>query len=130
MSNLYRWRVLACMRLLVWESSVSPLSLATRRAGVIGLSVVIPLSLVSVSVGMASGLLAISVAYTAVRKHSFAEELETRLLLYVPNDADSYYRLLASIAVGQCNREMVSRWIQSESRTLQRGIASITRHLR
>jgi hypothetical protein len=123
MSNFNRWRVLACMRVLLWESSVSPFSLASRRACLIGLTMAAGLSPLSIPLGVVGGVLAFAVAHAVLRKQSFAEELKTRLLFYVPNDADAYYRLLASIAIGQCSREMIARWILWESRTLQRGIA-------
>ena len=123
MSDFCRWRVLAGMRLLLWESSVSPFSLAVHRAALLALVVAIPASLASASMGAAGGLVALSIAYMAFRRQSFSEELKARLLLYVPNDADSYYSLLASIAVGQCSQEMLLRWIQLESTTLERGVA-------
>ena len=123
MSDLYRWRELAGMRLLIWESLVSPVSLGARRAIVTAIAVAVPLLLASTELSLSGGVLIFAITYPAYCKQSFEEELKSRLLLYVPIDADSYYRLLASIAVGQCNREMVSQWIQSESRTLQRGIA-------
>ena len=123
MSDFYRWQVLTGMRLLIWESSVSPMSLAARRSALLALIVGVPAAVVSAPLAMFGGLVVFSLAYVALRKQSFAEELKTRLLLYVPNDADSYYRLLASIAVGQCSQEMLSKWIQLESTTLQRGVA-------
>lgn len=123
MPDLNRWRELAGMRLLIWESLVSPVSLGARRAIVTAIAVAVPLLLASTELSLSGGVLIFAITYPAYHKQSFEEELKSRLLLYVPIDADSYYRLLASIAVGQCNREMVSQWIQSESRTLQRGIA-------
>ena len=123
MSDFYRWQVLTGMRLLIWESSVSPMSLAARRSALLALIVGVPAAVVSAPLAMFGGLVVFSLAYVALRKQSFAEELKTRLLLYVPNDADSYYRLLASIAVGQCSQEMLSKWIQLESTTLQHGVA-------
>ena len=72
---------------------------------------------------MAGGVLIFLTTYPAFCRQSFEAELKARLLLYVPNNADGYYRLLASIAIGQCNREMLAKWIQSESRTLQREAA-------
>lgn len=123
MPDLNRWRELAGMRLLIWESLVSPVSLGGRRAIVTAIAVAVPLLLASTELSLSGGVLIFAITYPAYHKQSFEEELKSRLLLYVPIDADSYYRLLASIAVGQCNREMVSQWIQSESRTLQRGIA-------
>ncbi len=123
MPDLNRWRELAGMRLLIWESLVSPVSLGARRAIVTAIAVAVPLLLASTELSLSGGVLIFAITYPAYHKQSFEEELKSRLLLYVPIDADSYYRLLASIAVGQCNREMVSKWIQSESRTLQRGIA-------
>ncbi len=123
MPDLNRWRELAGMRLLIWESLVSPVSLGGRRAIVTAIAVALPLLLASTELSLSGGVLIFAITYPAYHKQSFEEELKSRLLLYVPIDADSYYRLLASIAVGQCNREMVSQWIQSESRTLQRGIA-------
>lgn len=123
MSDFYRWQVLTGMRLLIWESSVSPMSLAARRSALLALIVGVPAAVVSAPLAMFGGLVVFSLAYVALHKQSFAEELKTRLLLYVPNDADSYYRLLASIAVGQCSQEMLSKWIQLESTTLQRGVA-------
>lgn len=125
MSDFYRWQVLTGMRLLIWESSVSPMSLAARRSALLALIVGVPAAVVSAPLAMFGGLVVFSLAYVALRKQSFAEELKTRLLLYVPNDADSYYRLLASIAVGQCSQEMLSKWIQLESTTLQRGVAGL-----
>ena len=123
MSDLNRWRELAGMRLLIWESLVSPVSLGGRRALVTAIAVAIPLLLVSSELSLSGGVLIFAITYPAYRKQSFEEELKSRLLLYAPIDVDGYYKLLASIAVGQCNLEMVLRWIQSESRTLQRGIA-------
>ena len=123
MSDFYRWQVLTGMRLLIWESSVSPMSLAARRSALLALIVGVPAAVVSAPLAMFGGLVVFSLAYVALHKQSFAEELKTRLLLYVPNDADSYYRLLASIAVGQCSQEMLSKWIQLESTTLQHGVA-------
>lgn len=123
MSDFYRWQVLTGMRLLIWESSVSPIPLAARRAALLAFVVGVPASVVSAPLAIFGGLVVFLLAYMALRKQSFAEELKTRLLLYVPNDADSYYRLLASIAVGQCSQEMLSKWIQLESTTLERGVA-------
>ncbi len=120
MTDFYRWQTLTCMRLLIWESSVSPISLGARRAIVAALTVALPFALASAALSLAAGVLIFSTTYPAFRKQSFEQELKARLLLYVPNNADGYYRLLASIAIGQCNREMLSKWIQSESRTLQR----------
>lgn len=57
MSDFHRWQVLTGMRLLIWESSVSPMSLAARRSALLAFVVAIPASIVSVPLGVCGGLL-------------------------------------------------------------------------
>ncbi len=123
MSNFCRWRILTRMRLLIWESSVSPASLPTRRAGVLGLLLAVPSSLVSLSFGVVVGALSCAAAAVLNRKKSFVEELKRLLLLYIPLDPEGYYQLLANVAIGKCTSQMLSIWIQSELKLLrlQRG---------